>query len=204
MLFNTLAAFAEFEADLIGMRTGEGIAVARAGGELRGKQPKLSSKQARELRRMHETGDYSIADLAEVFTVSWATSTRRSTGHRMEVRTEQTKGCRGCDGSGPTSTVTVRTAGATTCRRTGRPVAARNRKHTARGYRIPDRDIENERSRFAGSCRLRRLHPRREPSIDEPVPQGPDGPKGLGIPSLAREFLKARLICRSPNRLQKL
>ena len=53
------------------------------------------------------------------------------------------------------------------CRRTGRPVTARNRKHTARGYRIPDRDIEYGRSRIAGSCRLRRPHPLREPSIDE-------------------------------------
>ena len=87
MFFNILSAFAEFEADLIRMRTGEGIAVARAGGKLRGKQPKLSSKQAREPRRLHETGDYSIADLAGVFTVSWATSRGRSIGRRMEVRT---------------------------------------------------------------------------------------------------------------------
>ena len=55
------------------MRTREGMAVPRAKGKLRGKQPKLSGKQARELRRMHETGDYSIADLAEGFTVSRAT-----------------------------------------------------------------------------------------------------------------------------------
>ena len=73
MFFNILATFAEFESDLIRMRTREGMAVARAKGKLRGKQPKLSSKQARELRRMHDTGDYSIADLAEVFTVSRAT-----------------------------------------------------------------------------------------------------------------------------------
>ncbi|HXW72472.1 MAG TPA: helix-turn-helix domain-containing protein [Methylocella sp.] len=30
----------------------------------------LSDKQQNELRRMHETGDYSISDLAEVFSVS--------------------------------------------------------------------------------------------------------------------------------------
>ena len=73
MFFNILATFAEFEADLIRMRTREGMAVARAKGKLRGKQPKLSSKQARELRRMHDTADYSIADLAGVFAVSRAT-----------------------------------------------------------------------------------------------------------------------------------
>ena len=70
MFFNVLATFAEFEADLIRLRTREGMAVARAKGKLRGKQPKLSDKQHRELRRMHDTGDYSITDLAELFSIS--------------------------------------------------------------------------------------------------------------------------------------
>ncbi len=70
MFFNILATFAEFEADLIRMRTREGMAIARAKGKLRGKPPKLSEKQQRELCRMHATGDYSISDLAEVFAVS--------------------------------------------------------------------------------------------------------------------------------------
>ena len=70
MFFNILATFAEFEADLIRMRTREGMAVARAKGKLRGKQPKLSTKQQKELKRMHGTGEYSISDLAEVFSVS--------------------------------------------------------------------------------------------------------------------------------------
>ena len=70
MFFNILATFAEFEADLIRMRTREGMAIARAKGKLRGKQPKLSEKQQTELCRMHATGDYSISDLAELFSVS--------------------------------------------------------------------------------------------------------------------------------------
>lgn len=70
MFFNVLATFAEFEADLIRMRTREGMAIARAKGKLRGKMPKLSEKQQRELRRMHGTGEYSISDLAELFSVS--------------------------------------------------------------------------------------------------------------------------------------
>ena len=45
----------------------------RAKGKLRGKQPKLSARQQRELARMAATGEYTIADLAEVFTISRAT-----------------------------------------------------------------------------------------------------------------------------------
>lgn len=70
MFFNILATFAEFEADLIRMRTREGMAIARAKGKLRGKQPKLSEKQQKELGKLHATRDYSISDLAELFAVS--------------------------------------------------------------------------------------------------------------------------------------
>ena len=70
MFFNILATFAEFEADLIRMRTREGMAIARAKGKLRGKQPKLSDRQQRELCRMHATDEYSISDLAELCSVS--------------------------------------------------------------------------------------------------------------------------------------
>ena len=70
LFFNILATFAEFEADLIKMRTREGMAVARAKGKLRGKKPKLSDRQQKELRRLYDSGDYSISDLAELFSVS--------------------------------------------------------------------------------------------------------------------------------------
>ena len=70
MFFNIVATFAEFEADLIRLRTREGMKIARAKGKLRGKKPKLSDKQQRELRRMYDTGDYSVSDLAELFSVS--------------------------------------------------------------------------------------------------------------------------------------
>ena len=47
-----------------------GMDIARAKGKLRGKQPKLSDRQQRELCRMHATGEYSISDLAELCSVS--------------------------------------------------------------------------------------------------------------------------------------
>jgi DNA invertase Pin-like site-specific DNA recombinase len=70
MFFNILATFAEFEVDLLRMRTREGMAVARAKGRLRGRPPKLSQKQPAELNRMHASGDYSITDLAELYSIS--------------------------------------------------------------------------------------------------------------------------------------
>ena len=84
MFFNILATFAEFESDLIRMRTREGMKIARAKGKLRGKKPKLSDRQQRELRRMYDTGDYSVSDLAEVFSVS------RPTVYRTLQRTQTT------------------------------------------------------------------------------------------------------------------
>ena len=86
MFFNILATFAEFEVDLLRMRTREGMAVARAKGKLRGKQPKLSAKQQRELVRMAGTGEYTIADLAELFTVSRTTVYRTLQRHDSSAR----------------------------------------------------------------------------------------------------------------------
>ena len=83
MFFNILATFAEFEADLIRLRTREGMKIARAKGRLRGKQPKLSDKQQKELGRMHGTGQYTISDLAELFSIS------RPTVYRTLIRSAQ-------------------------------------------------------------------------------------------------------------------
>src|SRR5579875_2097517 len=73
LLFNVLAMVAEFEADLIRMRTREGMKVARAKGRLRGKQPKLSSRQEAHLVSLHRAGTYTGAELAELFSVARST-----------------------------------------------------------------------------------------------------------------------------------
>lgn len=80
MFFNMLAVFAEFEADLLKMRTREGMAIARSRGKLMGKAPKLTPRQQAELVRMHSTGEYTIAELMEVFSVG------RATVHRVLQR----------------------------------------------------------------------------------------------------------------------
>ena len=88
LFFNILATFAEFEADLIRMRTREGMAVARAKGKLRGKKPKLSDRQQTELGRMHKTGDYFISDLAELFSISRPT-VYRTLGRQLPGRADE-------------------------------------------------------------------------------------------------------------------
>ena len=73
LLFNVLAMVAEFEADLISMRTREGMKVAKAKGRLRGKQPKLTRVQARHLLELFDSGNYSITELADLFRVGRST-----------------------------------------------------------------------------------------------------------------------------------
>ncbi|GAB2722768.1 recombinase family protein [Arthrobacter bambusae] len=73
LLFNVLAMISEFEADLIRMRTREGMKVAKAKGRLRGKQPKLTVKQENHLLELHAAGEHSKAELAELFSVGRST-----------------------------------------------------------------------------------------------------------------------------------
>jgi DNA invertase Pin-like site-specific DNA recombinase len=70
MFFNILATFAEFEVDLLRLRTREGMAIARAKGRLRGKRPKLSARQQAHLVQLHQSRQHTIAELAELFSVS--------------------------------------------------------------------------------------------------------------------------------------
>jgi hypothetical protein len=73
LLFNVLAMVAEFESDLIRLRTREGMKVAKAKGRLRGKQPKLKPNQAKHLLELHDSGNYTQAELAELFGVGRST-----------------------------------------------------------------------------------------------------------------------------------
>jgi len=83
LLFNVLAMVAEFEADLIRMRTREGMKVAKAKGRLRGKQPKLSPTQEAHLVALYRAGEHTISELEELFTVT------RSTVYRALQRARQ-------------------------------------------------------------------------------------------------------------------
>ena len=73
LLFKVLALVAEFESDLIRMRTRNGMQVAKAKGRLRGTQPKLKPNQAKHSLELHDLGGYSTAELAELFGVGRST-----------------------------------------------------------------------------------------------------------------------------------
>jgi DNA invertase Pin-like site-specific DNA recombinase len=64
---------AEFESDLIRMRTQEGMKVARAKGRMHGKQPKLTVRQEQHLVALHQAGEHTSAELAELFGVARST-----------------------------------------------------------------------------------------------------------------------------------
>jgi len=85
LLFNVLAMIAEFESDLIRMRTREGMKVAKAKGRLRGKSPKLSATQETHLVGLYRAGKHTTAELAELFSVG------RSTIYRAVERAGGTK-----------------------------------------------------------------------------------------------------------------
>src|SRR5664280_3920032 len=73
LLFNVLAMVAEFESDLIRLRTREGMKVAEAKGRLRGKQPRLNQRQEAHLVALLKGGEYSTAELADLFGVARST-----------------------------------------------------------------------------------------------------------------------------------
>ena len=73
LLFHVLAMVAEFESDLIRLRTKEGMRTAKAKGRLRGKQPKLNPRQEAHLVSLYRQGERSTAELADLFGVARST-----------------------------------------------------------------------------------------------------------------------------------
>jgi DNA invertase Pin-like site-specific DNA recombinase len=80
-----LAMVAEFESDLIRMRTREGMKVAKGKGRLRGKPPKLSATQETDLVSLHKAGEHTIAELAELFNVGRSTVYRAIERDRIHI-----------------------------------------------------------------------------------------------------------------------
>ncbi len=77
---------AEFESDLIRLRTCEGMKVAKGKGKLRGKQPKLNHKQESHLVSLVHSGEYSTAEVAELFGVGRSTVYRAIERQRISAK----------------------------------------------------------------------------------------------------------------------
>jgi len=95
LLFNVLAMVAEFEADLIRLHTKEGMRVAKAKGRLRGKQPKLNPRQEAHLVALLKSGEYSTAEIGDLFGVARSTVYRAIGREAARQRAQRS-------GTGPT------------------------------------------------------------------------------------------------------
>ena len=83
--FNILATFAEFEVDLLRMRTRESMAIARAEGKLKGKPPKLGSTQRALLLKLHNA--VAVGPSEAVVSISQATVYRELARTHPPART---------------------------------------------------------------------------------------------------------------------
>lgn len=83
VFFDAVTMMAAFELGLLNARTKEGMQIAKINGRRRGRQPKLTAAQAAHLTRLHEAGEHTGSELAELFAVS------RTTVYRVVGRNRQ-------------------------------------------------------------------------------------------------------------------
>ncbi|HSR25777.1 MAG TPA: recombinase family protein [Candidatus Eisenbacteria bacterium] len=79
MFFHVIAAFAEFERDMISERTRDGLEAARARGRTGGRKPKLTDQQATTVRRMYAARDAAGMRLHTVAEIAAAVGVHRTT-----------------------------------------------------------------------------------------------------------------------------
>ncbi len=84
LFFVMVAAFAEFEREIMRARTKDGLAAARARGKLGGRKPKLSPKQISEITRLYRDGR-TVQDIADLFSVSRPTVYRALESERSHA-----------------------------------------------------------------------------------------------------------------------
>jgi DNA invertase Pin-like site-specific DNA recombinase len=70
LFFHMLAAIAEFERDLISERTRDGLAAARARGRKGGRKPAMTPTKIAQARRMYDSGEHTVQQIAETFGVT--------------------------------------------------------------------------------------------------------------------------------------
>jgi len=73
LMFSVLATIAEFESDLISMRTRDGLEQAKLDGKMKGGVPKLTPAIEKELVRQYAADEVTVGELAADFGISRAT-----------------------------------------------------------------------------------------------------------------------------------
>ena len=72
-MFGMLSVLAELQRELIVANTRDGLAAARARGRKGGRRPKLTAAQARQVQRLYDEGEHTVAQIAEMFRVPRST-----------------------------------------------------------------------------------------------------------------------------------
>ncbi|MEV4604956.1 recombinase family protein, partial [Amycolatopsis sp. NPDC049253] len=77
LVFHFLAALAEYDREMIVEGTMDGLAAARARGRVGGRPPALTQRQLDQAQRMYDTGEHTVAEIAETFRVGRTTLYRQ-------------------------------------------------------------------------------------------------------------------------------
>jgi DNA invertase Pin-like site-specific DNA recombinase len=73
LFFSIMGALAEFERDLIRERTNAGLAAARARGRVGGRPSVMNAKKIDKARKLYDSRQHTVAEIAEMLDVSVAT-----------------------------------------------------------------------------------------------------------------------------------
>ena len=73
LFFSIMGALAEFERDLIRERTNAGLAAARARGRVGGRPTVMNPKKIDKARKLYDSRQHTVAEIAEMLNVSVAT-----------------------------------------------------------------------------------------------------------------------------------
>ncbi len=85
LFYTIVAALAEHERSRLSRRTKEGLEAARRKGKRLGRRPKITHRQLMRAKKKIESGDYSLAEVAEFYGVNPWTITRRLKALEAEV-----------------------------------------------------------------------------------------------------------------------
>jgi DNA invertase Pin-like site-specific DNA recombinase len=70
LFFTMIAAFSQFEHDLMVARTKDGLAAARARGRMGGRKPKLTDAQKKQVKTLYDAKELTVREIAALFNIT--------------------------------------------------------------------------------------------------------------------------------------